>query len=246
MEPARTAWITGGAGAIGQAVCRRLSSAGMKIGILDRAGEALASIGAAVAGVGVGCDLADSGDVARGAATLIEQLGPADILVNVAGISHDDALVDLPQARWDALIAVNLTAPFLLAQIVLPGMMERRLGRIVNVSSNAGVIPVARRAAYCTAKAGLDALTRSIALEGGPSGVTANTVSPGFIDTPMSRGAFGGRAGLEAAVRGDFRNPMALVLEPDDIAAAIAFFCHPDAHGITGQRLHVDAGMVMP
>ena len=241
----QTAWISGGAGAIGRAVCLRLAAAGMKIGILDRAGEALDAACASIPAIGVGCDLADPDDVERGATALTDRLGAPDILVNVAGISHDDRLVDLPRARWDSVIAVNLTAPFLLAQYVLPGMIERGFGRIVNISSNAAVIPVARRAAYCAAKAGLDALTRSIALEAGPSGVTANTVSPGFIDTPLSRGAFGGRAGLEAAVRGDFRNPMERVLEPDDIASAVAYLCHPDAHGITGQRLHVDAGMVM-
>ena len=246
VAAARTAWVTGGAGAIGRAVCLRLAASGVRIGMFDRAGDALDAACAEVPAVGVGCDLADADAVARGAEMMTERLGPADILVNVAGISHDDALVDLTHERWAAVLAVNLTAPFLLARFVLPGMIERRFGRIVNVSSNAGVIPVARRAAYCAAKAGLDALTRSIALEAGAAGVTANTVSPGLIDTQLARGAFRGRAGLEAAVRGDFRNPMEKVLEPGDIAAAIAFFCDPDAHGVTGQRLHVDAGMVMP
>jgi NAD(P)-dependent dehydrogenase (short-subunit alcohol dehydrogenase family) len=145
------------------------------------------------------------------------------------------------------VLGVNLTGAFHVTRAVLGGMIERRAGRIVNIASGTAVRVSAGAAAYASSKAGLIAFTKAVAAEGAPFGVTANAVSPGLVDTAMTRRLMPTDDALQAAATSSpIANPMGVVLTPEDIAHAVVFLCHPASGRITGQVLHVNAGALMP
>jgi NAD(P)-dependent dehydrogenase (short-subunit alcohol dehydrogenase family) len=152
---------------------------------------------------------------------------------------------------WNRLLAVNLTGAFLATRLVLPSMIERRSGRIINIASTAGVKAYLYTAAYCAAKHGLIGLTRALALEMARTGVTVNAVCPGFAETDMARNAISvieaqtGRTAKEARASLERFNPQNRLTDPAEVAAAVAFLCQPEAHGITGQSLIIAGGEVM-
>lgn len=239
-EVGRVAWVTGGSAGIGRAIVSRLRADGVMVGIADAAPPdddvpwIHAQLGTPDAAVAVAAGLSDL-------------VGPADILVNNAGVVASGEIPDLSDADWDHVLAVNLSAPFHLLREAVPHMRERRWGRIVCISSGAAVRVQRGRAAYAASKAGLIALTKVAALENAAYGVTANVVAPGLVNTDMTRSALGGAEKLAELVRDSpIANPMGEIIEPGDIASAVAFLTSDESKHLTGQVLHVSAGSIMP
>ena len=249
LEPlhGRVAWVTGAASGIGHAIACKLAAQGARVGVIDLTGEAASALADELGGAAVVCDVSDADAVRSAVRELEQRLGPPDILVNAAGVPHGEPVAGHDEATWRRVLDINLTGPFHTTREVLAGMMERGFGRIVNISSGSAVRVGTGAAAYGASKAGLIALTRGTANESAASGVTVNAVAPGLVDTPLTRRAMGGAEQLAAAAtHSSIANPMGLVLEPEDIAHAVAFLCHLDSRGITGQVLHVNAGSLMP
>jgi NAD(P)-dependent dehydrogenase (short-subunit alcohol dehydrogenase family) len=234
----RVAWVSGGASGIGAATVARLAGLGARVGVLD--------LSLPADGVGRVCDVSRADSVAAATEELTAELGAPDIVVTCAGVSESAPLHAYPPEVWDRMISVNLTGTFLVATAAYWSMMARDGGRIVLVSSDSALRPLPGQAGYAAAKAGVIALARTFAAEGGPHGITCNAVSPGVVDTPMSRKRWSSREELAAAVDASpARNLMSVVLDPDDVAATIAFLVHPDSRYLTGQTLHVNAGGVL-
>ncbi len=190
----RTAVVTGGASGIGQAVAERLAGDGLSVALVDRNGEAAAAAAEKIAtsgsrAVGVTADVTDRAAIAAGLAQVREQLGPVTVLVNSAGLDGFDPFLKITPETWDRILAVNLTGTFNMCQLVLPDMVEAGWGRIVNISSSSTHGGQPFMAHYVSAKSAVNGLTKSLALEFGPKGITVNAIPPGFIDTPMLRAA---------------------------------------------------------
>jgi len=243
----KTAWVTGAASGIGRAIARELAGQGARVAVIDLDANGATRVAGEIGGVAIRCDVADEESVARAAHELEKQPGPPDMLVNAAGISHAEPVAAHSTASWRRVLDVNLSGPFFMTRAVLPGMMARGYGRIVNITSASGVRVGAGLAAYGSSKAGLIALTKAVANEAAAYGVTANAVAPGLVDTEMMRKLFPTTEALEAmAKQSPIANPIGKLLQPEDIAHAVAFLCHPRSWGLTGQVLHVNAGALMP
>jgi NAD(P)-dependent dehydrogenase (short-subunit alcohol dehydrogenase family) len=250
----QVALVTGAASGIGRAVALRLAREGAAVALLDidAAGAAeterlVRALEMPVRTVAVAVDVSDAAQVRAAVERAVAELGAPAILVNCAGISRGGPVAELEEADWDRVQAVNLRGTYLCCRAVTPRMAAAGYGRVINISSGTGVRVGPGSGAYAASKAGVIALTKALAGELAAQGVTANVVAPGVTDTAMTRGAFGTRGALEAAAReGRIANPMGVVLEPEDIAAAVAFFALPESRRITGQTLHVNAGAYMP
>jgi NAD(P)-dependent dehydrogenase (short-subunit alcohol dehydrogenase family) len=217
------------------------------VAVIDVDASGASRVVGEIGGVAIRCDVSDEESVAMAARELEKQPGPPDILVNAAGISHAEPVVTHGTASWQHVLDVNLSGPFFMTRAVLAGMMARGRGRIVSITSASGVRVGAGLAAYGSSKAGLIALTKSVANEAAGHGVTVNAVAPGLVDTEMMRQVFPTPGALEAMARNSpIANPMGKLLQPEEIAHAVAFLCHPRSWGITGQVLHVNAGALMP
>ncbi len=237
----RVAWVTGGAGGIGSAVVRHLAAEGATVAVLDIQDPA-----ADLPAMSVLVDVGD--EVAVDAATrrLEVGVGPADIVVHAAGVSAAAPVHEMEETMWHQVLATNLTGPFLLTRRVLGGMIDRRWGRVVSISSSSAVRAGPGTAAYSASKAGLIGFTKAVAYDSAAAGVTANVVAPGIVDTPMTRRVWPTDAQMtEMATSSAIANPMHSVLSPDDIAAAVCYLCSSAAAHVTGQTLHVNGGSVM-
>jgi NAD(P)-dependent dehydrogenase (short-subunit alcohol dehydrogenase family) len=239
----RTALVTGGASGIGLEISRDLARRGAMVCIADRNGPAAEQAASAICASGGRAstwpvDLADTEAVEALAASLLQRHGAIDILVNNAGITSNQPAADVSLATWNNTLAINLTAPMLLTQRLLPGMRAKKWGRIVNVSSISGVRAGSGRLAYGTSKAALIAMTGQFAIETAEWGVTVNAIAPAFVDTPMIRTLAG------SSNASTFMNfcPMNRFCSPAEQSAAVMFFCSEDAAFITGQTLGVDGG----
>jgi 2-hydroxycyclohexanecarboxyl-CoA dehydrogenase len=241
------ALVTGGASGIGAATVRRLAADGMVVSIADRnevgAKEVATSIGDDAMAVPIDVTVAES--IAEAAAAAEAAFGPIDVLVNCAGGGDTVArFVDTDVTSWERDLALNLGSVIGCTHAVLPGMLQRRSGAIVNVSSEAGRVGMVAGAIYTAAKAGVIGFTKAIALETARRGVRVNAVAPGPIDTPLL-------AGLDepfaAAVRQGMIDATAMrrTGTPEEVAAAIAFLAGPDAAFITGHTLPVSGGLSM-
>jgi len=244
----RTAIVTGAARGIGAAVARRLAADGFAVAVLDLDEAACkqvvedieASGGRALA---VGVDVADEQAVAAGVERVVEQLGPPTVLVNNAGILRDNLLFRMSTDDWDAVMGVHLRGAFLMARAVQGHMTQAGWGRIVNLSSTSA-LGNRGQANYAAAKAGLQGFTKTLALELGKFGVTANAVAPGFIETEMTA-ATAQRMGMdfEAFKAGAAQQiPVARTGTPDDIAHTVSFFASEEAGFVSGQVLYVAGG----
>jgi 3-oxoacyl-[acyl-carrier protein] reductase len=240
----RVALVTGASRGIGRAVALRLAAEGAAVAIAYCASEAAArEVGAEAEALGASTALlaADLGDTAAAAglvARAAEALGRVDILVNNAGLTRDGLAVRMSDADWGDVLAVDLTAAFTLCRAALRGMLRARWGRIVNISSIAGVVGNPGQANYSAAKAGLIGLTKSLAKEVGGRGITVNAVAPGFVETDMT-------AGLPAALieRAVAVVPAGRLGTADEVAAAVAFLAAPETGYVNGHVLHVDGGL---
>ena len=238
----KTALVTGASGGIGGAIARALHGQGATLVLSGtRPGplETLASdLGERVHVVL--CDLGDAAAVAALVPAAEAAAAPIDILVNNAGITRDNLLMRMGDAEWDQVIAVNLTSGFRLARACLKGMMRRRYGRIIAVTSVIGAVGNAGQANYAASKAGMVGLIKSLAAEAATRNVTANCIAPGFIETPMTDVL---TEKQKAAILGVV--PMQRLGQPGEIGAAAIYLASAEAAYMTGQTLHVNGGMAM-
>jgi len=238
----RTALVTGGTRGIGLEIATTLSRAGAKVAIAgrdaDRATQAAASIGSGTQGFVA--DLGSPGDAQRLVDDAERALGSLDILVNNAGLTRDNVLVRLKDEDWDAVIDTNLRGAFAATRAAARGMMKRRWGRVINITSVVGIIGNKGQANYAASKAGLIGLTKSVAKELASRNVLANAIAPGFIDTDMTKTLTpDAREQLSAQI------PLGRLGTPADIAGLVAFLASEHASYITGHVFVVDGGMVM-
>jgi len=231
---AKTAVVTGGASGIGRAVAERLRADGFRVAVID--------LSPTDDGHGQVADVTDRQQIDAAVSAIRERLGPILVLVNAAGVEGFKKFLGMSFEEWSKVIDVNLNGVFHTIQAVLPDMVESGWGRIVNISSSSTHSGQPFMAHYVAAKSAVNGLTKSLALEYGPSGITVNAVPPGFIDTPMLRSAE--RRGLLGGSVDDHiaRTPVRQVGRPEDIAAACAFFVSDEASYITGQILGVNGG----
>lgn len=239
----KTALVTGATGGIGEAIAAALHRQGATVAITGRREAELARVAEALGGARVIIAPADLADPAAPAA-LVEKIeteaGGLDILVNNAGFTRDMLALRMGDADWNAVLEVDLTAPFRLARAALRGMMKKRSGRIVSIASIVGVTGNAGQANYAAAKAGLIGMSKSLAQEVATRGVTVNVVAPGFVKTAMTDAL--GEAQKTALLS---RIPTQRMGTPEDIAAAVVFLASTEAGWVTGQTLHVNGGMAM-
>jgi 2-hydroxycyclohexanecarboxyl-CoA dehydrogenase len=233
----KTAVVTGGASGIGRAVAERLRSDGFRVAVID-----LSPTDPPSGGVSHLADVTDRAQVDAAVAAIRQQFGPILVLVNAAGVEGFKKFSTMSFDEWSKVIDVNLNGVFHTIQAVLPDMVESGWGRIVNISSSSTHSGQPFMSHYVAAKSAVNGLTKSLALEYGPCGITVNAVPPGFVDTPMLRSAES-RHLLGGSVEDHInRTPVRRVGRPEDIAAACSFFISEEASYITGQILGVNGG----
>jgi len=234
---------------MGLAIARHLATRGHRVGLLDLKGEGalraardLRETGATA--MGVKADVTDRGAINAALDEVRAQLGPIEVMVTAAGLDSFERFTDITVESWDRILAINLTGTFHCLQAAVPDMLEARWGRMVTISSSSAQSGAARMAHYVASKGGVIGLTKALALELAPHGITVNTIPPGMIDTPMLR---------RAEADGDLMNlgklarriPVGRTGTPEEIAAACGFLCSDEAGFITGQVIGVNGGMVL-
>lgn len=237
----RTALVTGASGGIGAAIARALAAQGARVGLSGTREAALEALAGELDGAAVlPCNLGDSAAADGLVARAEEELGPLDILVSNAGVTRDGLFLRMRDEDWQTVLDINLTAGFRLARSALRGMMRRRRGRIIAVSSVVGVTGNPGQANYAASKAGMIGMTKAVAAEVAGRGVTVNCIAPGFIDTAMTQD-------LNEKQRDQAlgRVPAGRFGLPEDVAAAAVFLASDEAAYVTGQTLHVNGGMAM-
>ncbi|MBV1830985.1 D-threitol dehydrogenase [Komagataeibacter sp. AV436] len=235
----RTAVVTGGASGIGLAIAQRLAGQGAVVCLVDR-NEKVAEIAASLGSqhCGVHTDVTDEAAIKTACSTILSQLGHVDILVNNAGIALIASAAELETSAWDLTMAINLRAPFLFARALGPAMCKKGFGRIVNIASQAALVALDKHAAYSASKAGILGLTKVLAFEWGPSGVTVNAISPTVVETELGKQVWSGPVG--DAFRAQV--PTGRFAQPDEVACAVAYLVSNAAAMVNGENLVVDGG----
>jgi len=252
----RTALVTGGGRGIGRAIAIGLARGGAAVAVAARTRSEIETVAAEIAALGgraaaFSCDVTRREDVERTVAAVEAALGPIDVLVNNAGTAESAPLAKTDEAMWNRILATNLTSTYLCTRAVLPGMVERGRGRVVNVASVAGKVGGAYISAYAASKHGVLGFTRSVALEVARSGVTVNAVCPGYVNTPLTERSIRnvvertGRTPEEARAAFASKSPQNRFVEPEEVAALVLFLCSEEAAGIHGQSINLDGGGVV-
>ncbi|WP_353649935.1 3-hydroxybutyrate dehydrogenase [Nakamurella sp. A5-74] len=242
----RTALVTGAASGIGAAVARTLAEQGAAVIVVDLDTDRLQPLVDELGARALGIDLSDIAGLPDAVADVA---GGVDILVNNAGVQHVAPIQDFPIEKFEFIQRLMLTAPFVLTRAVLPGMYERGWGRVVHISSAHGRRASPFKSAYVTAKHGLEGLSKVIALEGADKGVTSNCVNPGYVRTPLVQKQIVDQAKAHGMPEDEVlekvilaSSPVKRLMEPAEIAAAVAFLCGPASASITGSDLVMDGG----
>jgi len=238
----RVALITGSTRGIGRSIAETLAECGARVAVVGRDTAKAQEVAEQISpdARGFSCDVADVASVAALVAAVEEAFGSVDILVNNAGLTRDNIMLRLKDDDWDAVIDANLRGAFVAIRAATRGMMKRRWGRIINISSVVGLVGNKGQSNYAASKAGLLGLTKAVAKEFASRNILANAVAPGFIETDMTNALTpDARASLVGAI------PLERLGTPKDIAAMVAFLASEHASYITGQVLVVDGGMVM-
>ncbi|SAL82911.1 short chain dehydrogenase [Caballeronia choica] len=238
----RVAVVTGAASGIGLAVAQSLAAAGARVALLD-INPAVETVPQTLAGgadrhLAIQSDITVAGAPERAVQRVIEAFGQIDVLVNNAGIALLDNAEALSESAWDRTMAINVKAPFLLAQAAGKEMLRRRSGRIVNLASQASVVALERHVAYCTSKAAIVGMTRVLALEWARHGITVNAVSPTVVDTELGRQAWAGAVGEAMKAR----IPAGRFARPDEIATLILYLVSDAAAMVNGENIVIDGG----
>ena len=235
------ALVTGATGGIGGEIAKALKAQGAKVAISGTREDRLQALAAEIGDVAaLPCNLKDRTAVAALAGQAENAVGTLDIVVNNAGITRDNLFMRMRDEEWDEVIAVNLTATFVLCRAALRNMMRRRYGRIINIASISGVIGNPGQGNYAASKAGMVGMTKSLAREVASRGITANCIAPGFIQTPMTDAL---NEKQVEAIAGAI--PAGVFGKPEDIAAAVVYLASGEARYVTGETIHVNGGMVM-
>ncbi len=238
----RTALVTGASGDIGRAIARALHQNGASVALSGTRKEALGALAAELHDkvYVLPCDLADPIAVEQLVPAAEAAMGSLDILVNTAGLTRDNLALRMKDEEWDLVLAVNLTAGFRLARAALKGMVKRRFGRIIGITSIVGVVGNPGQSNYAAAKAGMIGMCKSLAAEVAARNVTVNCVAPGMIESAMT-------AALDDRQKSALlaRVPMGRLGMPEEVAAAVVYLTSPAAAYVTGQSLHVNGGMAM-
>ncbi len=244
-EPALNAIVTGAARGIGKAIARRLAKEGINVVISDIMGEEAEKTAreieqAGVRVLAVRSDVSSSADAEALVKQTVAAFGSVDILVNNAGITRDNLSIRMAESDWDLVLAINLKGTFLCSQFAAKEMMKKRFGRIVNLASVSGILGTAGQANYAASKAGVIALTKSMARELGSRNITVNAVAPGFILTEMTEK-------LPDSVKEAYAAQIALKRAgtPEEVAEAVYFLASPAAQYITGTVLNVSGGLLI-
>lgn len=249
----RHALVTGGGRGIGAAVVRRLAAEGLRVTLLGRRLDVVQALADEAPDRlhAVAADVADAGNVAAALARAHERFGPVAVLVNNAGQAESAPFMKMDAQIWQRMFDVNLTGTMVCMQAVLPDMLSAGWGRIVNVASTAGQVGYAYASAYCAAKHGVIGLTRSVALEMAAKGITVNAVCPGYTETDIVRESIKrivvktGRCAEEARAEFVKSNPQGRLVQPQQVADAVAWLCSEGAGAVTGQSVSVSGGEVM-
>ncbi|NIR32046.1 MAG: SDR family oxidoreductase [Gammaproteobacteria bacterium] len=267
----RAAMVTGGASGMGRAMALAFAAAGADVAIgsllsrsaaraaegelvhrpdeqaLERTRRDIESCG--VGAIAMALDVCDPQSVRAFHQAAVDAFEKVDILANAAGITAEHGVIEHPDALWDKVLDVNVNGAFRTIREALPGMVERRWGRIINIASTAASVGAATSAAYCASKAAVTGLTRAVAQEGAEAHVTCNSISPGWVETEFGRGWLSDIAERQLHRRGEeyideqkTQNPQRRMIQPAEIGALAAFLCREEALGITGQDLTVSAG----
>lgn len=243
----KIALVTGGGSGMGRAICLRLAREGRAVGVLGDQSGNIADVARMIADAGgaavaVQADVADRAQVDAAVATVREALGPITILINNAAIENFCPFPEISEANWDNVVTVNLKGMYNVTQSVLPDMLAAGWGRIVTLSALGAQIGAPNMVHYTASKGGVIAMTRSLAVELGPKGITVNSISPGFIDTPMSRRAIDANLFPVPYEQIIASYPIPRLGEPEEIAMACSFFVSEEAGYITAQLLGVNGG----
>jgi 2-hydroxycyclohexanecarboxyl-CoA dehydrogenase len=247
----RVALVSGGARGIGEAIARALAADGLTVVVADLRRDQAEATAAAIREAGgkalaIDVDVTSSDSVAAGLAAAQERVGPIDVLVNNAGWDDLKPFVQTDEDFWDRVLEVNFKGALRLTHGVLPGMLERGWGRIINIGSDAGRVGSSLESVYSGAKGGIIAFTKTVAREVARDGVTANVVCPGPTDTPFLREIVAKQGDADKVIGAMVSGvPMKRLAAPDEIASAVRFFARDDAGYVTGQTLSVSGGLTM-
>ncbi|MCC8392481.1 2-hydroxycyclohexanecarboxyl-CoA dehydrogenase [Paraburkholderia sp. MMS20-SJTR3] len=247
----KTVIVTGGGGGIGGATCRRFAAEGARVAVLDLSIEAAEKVVGAIRAAGgqaeaLRCDITQRADVDAAVAATEARLGPVDVLVNNAGWDVFRPFVKTEPSQWERLIAINLTGALHMHHAVLPGMVQRKAGRIVNIASDAARVGSSGEAVYAACKGGLVSFSKTIAREHARHGITVNVVCPGPTDTALFAEYKEGAGNPEKLMEAFQRSiPLGRIGQPNDLPGAVVFFASDDAGYITGQVLSVSGGLTM-
>ena len=243
----KRALVTGGSRGIGQACAQALARAGAHVTVCGRSARDLAAVAAQVNGSALEVDLLDRASTDR----MLAAAGDIDILVNNAGIAESASLERTSDELWDRILELDATAPFRVVRGLVPGMVKRGWGRVVNIASNAGVSGYGYTAAYCAAKHAMVGFTRALAIDLARTGVTINALCPGWVDTAMAAEAVARiaqktkRSEAEAKQTLEAMSPQKRMIQPAEVAHAALMLCSDDARGIHGQTIVIDGGAIL-
>ena len=248
--PRPVVFVTGAGGGVGRAIAVRFARDGYHVAAAGRSSGPLSAVAEVVAAAGVDvlpvtCDVAARADVQRAVSLAEQRLGPIEVLVNNAGIAESAPFATMDDELWERTMSVNLTGTYYCMRAIVPGMFERRRGRVINIASTAGKVGYAYTSAYVASKHGVLGLTRAVAIEAESKGVTVNAICPGWLDTPMTDRSVERIVSITGRSRDDVRrtlaamNPQGRLLEPDRVADVAAFLASAEGARVNGQAIDV-------